>query len=48
MGNYYSSPKPARSLKTYQTNCVRTLKLNRKNVPEKVKDTKLKTEGMTA
>jgi hypothetical protein len=38
-----------RSLKTmYQTDCVGTLKLNRKNSPKKLRDTKLKKEGMTA
>jgi hypothetical protein len=43
MDNYYNSPDLARSLKTmYQTDCVGTLKLNRKYVPKKVKDTKLK------
>jgi hypothetical protein len=43
MDNYYNSPHLARSLKTtYQTDCAGALKLNRKNVTKKVKDTKLK------
>jgi predicted O-methyltransferase YrrM len=43
MDNIYSSPSLARTLKiTQNTDCVGTLKLNHKNVPPKVKNTKLK------
>jgi hypothetical protein len=43
----YNSPKLVRSLKrAYQTDCIRMLKLNRKNVLKKVKDAKFKKEGM--
>jgi hypothetical protein len=43
MDNFYSSPCLAKILKTvHKTDCVGTLKLNRKNVPKKVKDTKLR------
>jgi hypothetical protein len=43
MDNFYNSPCLAKILKTvHKTDCVGTLKLNRKNVPKKVKDTKLK------
>jgi hypothetical protein len=49
MDNYYNSPELASSLKTiYQTDYVRTLKSNRKNVPKKVRYTKLEKKGMTA
>jgi hypothetical protein len=45
----YNSPIPERSLKkTYQTDYIGMLKLKRKNVSMKVKDTKLKKEGMIA
>jgi hypothetical protein len=43
MDNFYNSPSLARTLKTtHNTDCVGTLKLNRKDVPPKVKNTKLK------
>jgi hypothetical protein len=43
MDNFYNSPCLAKILKiVHKTDCVGTLKLNRKNVPKKVKDTKLK------
>jgi hypothetical protein len=43
MDNFYNSPSLARMLKvTYNTDCVGTLRLNRKDVPQKVKNTKLK------
>jgi hypothetical protein len=36
--NFYNSPALARTLKTtYKTDCVGTLKMNRKNFPRKVK-----------
>ena len=41
--NFYNSPELARQLKIqHSTDCVGTLKLNRKNVPKEVKDKKLK------
>jgi hypothetical protein len=47
--NFYSPPTLAKILKTtHKTNCVGTLKMNRKNVPTKVKNTKLKIGEMTA
>jgi len=40
--NFFSSPELARKLKIeHSTDCVGTLKLNRKNVPKEVKDKKL-------
>jgi hypothetical protein len=42
MDNFYNSPALAKTLKSMGTDCVGTLKLNRKNVPKKVKETKLK------
>jgi len=42
MDNFYNSPALARTLKAVGTDCVGTLKLNRKGVPKKVKETKLK------
>jgi len=39
----FNSPELARKLKIEHSNdCVGTLKLNRKNIPKKVKDKKLK------
>jgi hypothetical protein len=43
MGNFYISPCLATILKTvHESHCIGTLKLNQKNVPKKVKDTKRK------
>jgi len=40
--NFFDSPELARKLKIeHSTDCVGTLKLNRKNVPKEVKDKKL-------
>jgi len=40
--NFFSSPELARKLKIeHFTDCVGTLKLNRKNIPKEVKDKKL-------
>jgi len=40
--NFFNSPELARKLKIeHSTDCVGTLKLNRKNVPKEVKDKKL-------
>jgi hypothetical protein len=49
MDKFYNSPSLARLLKiTHKTDCVGTLKLSRKNVPPKVKDTKLKIGEIVA
>ena len=43
MDKFYKCPEFARQLKIqHSTDCVGTLKLNRKNIPEEVKDKKLK------
>jgi hypothetical protein len=43
MDNFYNSSCVSRTLKTvHKTDCVGTLKLNQKNDPKEVKDTKLK------
>ncbi|PNF31583.1 hypothetical protein B7P43_G00790 [Cryptotermes secundus] len=42
MDNFYNSPDLARFLKSKNTDCVGTLRPNRKNVPPLVKDKKLK------
>lgn len=43
MDNFYNSPELARKLKIkHSTDCVGTLKLNRKNMPKEVKDNKLR------
>ena len=43
MESFYNSPELARQLKIeHSTDCVGTLKLNRKNVPKEVNDKKLK------
>ena len=42
LDNFFNSPELARKLKIEQsTDCVGTLKLNRKDVPKEVKDKKL-------
>jgi hypothetical protein len=40
--NFYNSPALAKTLKAMVIDCVGTLKLNRKGMPNKVKETKLK------
>ncbi|PNF14286.1 hypothetical protein B7P43_G07092, partial [Cryptotermes secundus] len=42
MDNYYNSPQLAKLLKNHGTDCVGTLRLNRKGVPTTVKNTKLR------
>jgi hypothetical protein len=42
LDNFYNSPAVARLLKHKDTDCVVTLKINRKGVPKAVKDAKLK------
>jgi len=44
--NFFSSPELARKLKIkHSSDCVGTLKLNRKNVPKELKDKKLGKGG---
>jgi hypothetical protein len=44
MDNFYSSPELPRQLQIeHSTECISTLKLNRKNIPKEVKDKKLNT-----
>jgi hypothetical protein len=42
MDNFYNSPALAKILKSIGSNCVGMLKLNRKGVRKKMKETKLK------
>jgi len=47
--NFFNSPELARKLKTeHCTDCVGTLKLNRKNVPKEVKDKNLEKREIIA
>jgi hypothetical protein len=49
MDNFYNSPSLAKTLKiVHKTDCVGTLKLNRKNVPIEVTNTKLKRGKIVA
>ena len=41
MDNFYNSPALAQRLKSLKTDCVGTLRLSRKDVPQRVKDKKL-------
>jgi hypothetical protein len=42
MDKFYNSPALARRLKSLKTDCVGTLRLSRKDVPQRVKDKTLK------
>jgi hypothetical protein len=42
MGNFYNSPTLAQRLKSLKTDCVGILRLRRKDVPQRVKDKKLR------
>jgi hypothetical protein len=42
MDKFYNSPALAQRLKSLKTDCVETLRLSRKEVPQRVKDKKLK------
>ena len=42
MDNFYNSPALAQRQKSLKTDCVGTLHLSRKDVPQRVKDKKLK------
>ena len=48
MDNFYNSSSLAQRLKSLKTDCVGTLRLSRKNVPQKVKDKKLKKGELVA
>ena len=48
MDNFYNSPALAQRLKSLKTDCVGTLRLSRKDVPQRVKDTKLKKGELVA
>jgi hypothetical protein len=47
MDSFYNSRALAETLKQWVLDCVRTLKLNRKGVPKKAKETKLKKSEHT-
>ena len=48
MDNFYNSPAMAQRLKSLKTDCVGTLRLSRKDVPQRVKDKKLKKGELVA
>ena len=48
MDNFYNPPALAQRLKTLKTDCVGTLRLSRKDVPERVKEKKLKKGELVA
>ena len=48
MDNFYNSPALAQRLKSLKTDCVGTLRLSRKDVPQRVKEKKLKKGEMVA
>jgi len=48
MDNFYNSPALAQRLKSLKTDCVGTLHLSRKDVPQTVKDKKLKKGELVA
>ena len=48
MDNFYNSPALAERLKSLNTNCVGTLRLNRKDVPKTLKEKRLKKGEMIA
>ena len=45
MDNFYNSPALAQRLKSMKTDCVGTLCLSRKDVPQRVKEMKLRKEN---
>ena len=47
-GNFYNSPALAQTLKSSKTDCVGTLRLSRKDIPQTVKDMKLKKGELVA
>ena len=48
MDNFYNSPALSQRLKTLKTDCVGTLCLSRKDVPQRVKEIKLKKGELVA
>ena len=48
MDNFYNSPALAQRLKTLKTDCDGTLRLSRKDVPQRVKEKKLKKGELVA
>ena len=48
MDNFYNSPALAQRLKTLKTDCVGTRRLSRKDVPQRVKEKKLKKGELLA
>ena len=48
MDSFYNSPALAQKLKSLKTDCVGTLRLSRKDIPQKVKDTKLRKGELVA
>ena len=48
MDKFYNSPALAQRLKTLKTYCVGTLRLSRKDVPERVKEKKLEKGELVA
>jgi len=48
MDNFYNSPIVAQRLKSLKADCVGTLHLSRKDVPQRVKDKKLKKGELVA
>ena len=48
MDNSYNTPALAQMLKSFETDCVGTLRLSRKDVPQRVKEKKLKKGELVA
>ena len=48
MDNFYNSPALAQRLKTLKTDCVGTLHLSRKDVPQRIKEKKLQKGELVA
>jgi len=48
MDSFYNSPALVQRLKTLKTDCVGTLRLSRKGVPQRVKEKKLKKGELVA
>jgi len=44
MDNFYNSPALSPRLKSLKTDCVGTLRLSRKDVPQRMKEKKLRKE----
>ena len=48
MDNFHNSPALAQRLKTLETDCVGTLRLSKKDVPQRVKEKKLQKVELVA